>query len=307
MAQVDLITKIGGITLKNPVTTASGTFGYGLEFQQFYDIQTLGGIMVKGTTLLPRAGNPPPRVIETPAGMLNSVGLENPGVDYLIEKIMPQLRELDLAVIINISGNTVEEYGQMAEKIDGVPGVAGLEINVSCPNVQAGGMAFGTCPIEASKVVKIVREKTKLPLIAKLSPNVTDIAEIAKSVEAAGADAISLINTLLGMAIDVKTQKPVLANVFGGLSGPAVKPVALRMVWQVSQAVAVPVIGMGGITSATDAIEFLLAGATAVSIGCGNFVNPYLALEVIEGIENYCLERGINRVEELIGAAWKNN
>lgn len=307
MAVVDLNAKIGNVILKNPVTTASGTFGYGLEFQRFYDIQSLGGIMVKGTTLKPRAGNPPPRVIETPAGMLNSVGLENPGVDYLIEKIMPQLQNLDLAIFINISGNTAEEYGQVAEKLDEIPGVAGLEINVSCPNVKAGGMAFGTCPIEAAKVVKTVREKTKLPLIAKLSPNVTDIVEIAKSVEAVGADAISLINTLLGMAIDVKTQKPILANIFGGLSGPAVKPVALRMVWQVSQGVNIPVVGMGGISSATDAIEFILAGATAVSIGTGNFVNPLLALEVIEGIKVYCEEKGINQVQELVGAAWKNN
>lgn len=307
MTAVDLTVNIGGIKLKNPVTAASGTFGYGLEFQQFYDIQALGGIMVKGTTLEPRAGNPPPRIMETAAGMLNSVGLENPGVDHVIEVIMPQLRDLDLAVMINVSGNTVEEYGLIAEKLDQVKGVAGLEINISCPNVKAGGMAFGTYPHEAAKVVREVREKTKLPLIVKLSPNVTDIVEIAKSVAAVGADAISLINTLLAMAIDINKQKPIFNNIFAGLSGPAIKPIALRMVWQVSQAVKLPVIGMGGITSAADAIEFMLAGASAVSIGAGNFVNPCLALEVIAGIEAYCQEKGINQVQDLVGAAWKNN
>ncbi len=307
MTAVDLTVNIGGIKLKNPVTAASGTFGYGLEFQQFYDIQALGGIMVKGTTLEPRAGNPPPRIMETAAGMLNSVGLENPGVDHVIEVVMSKLRDLDLAVMINVSGNTVEEYGLIAKKLDQVKGVAGLEINISCPNVKKGGMAFGTYPHEAAKVVREVREKTKLPLIVKLSPNVTDIVEIAKSVAAVGADAISLINTLLAMAIDINKQKPIFNNIFAGLSGPAIKPIALRMVWQVSQAVKLPVIGMGGITSAADAIEFMLAGASAVSIGAGNFVNPCLALEVIAGIEAYCQEKGINQVQDLVGAAWKNN
>ncbi|HHY59080.1 MAG TPA: dihydroorotate dehydrogenase [Clostridia bacterium] len=304
MAKVDMTVDLGGLKLKNPVLTASGTFGYGLEFQQFYDIQRLGGIVVKGTTLEPRAGNPPPRIVETPAGMLNSVGLENPGVDYLIEKIMPKLEPLDLAVIVNISGNTVEEYAELAARLDGVPGVSGLEVNISCPNVKAGGLAFGTCPHQAAGVIGAVRQATRLPVIAKLSPNVTDIVSIAKSVEAAGADAISLINTLLGMAIDVKAKKPVLANVFGGLSGPAVKPVALRMVWQVSQQVQVPVIGMGGIMGLEDALEFFMAGASAVAVGSGNFVNPYLALEIVEGLESYCQQEGLASVRELIGLAW---
>lgn len=305
MSGIDLTVDLGGLKLKNPVLTASGTFGYGLEMQQFYDIQRLGGIMVKGTTLQPRAGNPPPRVVETPAGMLNSVGLENPGVDEVIGKILPQLVGLDLAVIVNISGNTVEEYGLLAAKLDGVPGVAALEVNISCPNVKAGGLAFGTCPNQAAEVVKAVRRTTKLPVIAKLSPNVTDVVSIAQSVEEAGADAVSLINTLLGMAIDIETAKPVLANTFGGLSGPAVKPVALRMVWQVSQKVKIPVIGMGGIMSAADAIEFLLAGADAVAVGVGNFVNPYLALEIIDGLESYCRRKGFTSVSQLTGLAWK--
>lgn len=305
MTKVNLGVKLGNLKLKNPVMTASGTFGYGLEFQQFYDIQSLGGIVVKGTTLEPRAGNPPPRLAETPAGMLNSVGLENPGVDYVIKEIMPQLANLDLAVIVNISGNTIEEYGLLAQKLNNVPGVAGLEVNISCPNVKAGGMAFGTCPIQAAEVIKIAREQTDLPLIAKLSPNVTDVVGIARSVEEAGADVISLINTLLGMAIDLAGKKPVLANVMGGLSGPAVKPVALRMVWQVSQAVKLPIIGMGGITSTEDALEFILAGASAVSVGTGSLVNPKLALEIVEGLEIYCQQEGLSQIKDLIGLAWK--
>jgi dihydroorotate dehydrogenase (NAD+) catalytic subunit len=305
MAKVDLTVDLGGLKLKNPVLTASGTFGYGLEFQQFYDIRRLGGITVKGTTLKPRAGNPPPRVVETPAGMLNSVGLENPGVDHVITEIMPQLADLDLAVLVNISGNTVEEYGIMAGKLNDVPGVAALEVNISCPNVKAGGLAFGTCPTQAAQVIRAVRRETDLPVIAKLSPNVTDIVTIAQSVEAAGANAVSLINTLLGMAIDIESQKPVLANIFGGLSGPAVKPVALRMVWQVSQSVGIPVIGMGGIVSAEDAVEFLLAGASAVAVGVGNFVNPHLAVEIVDGIEAYCQRKGFTGVSQLTGLAWK--
>lgn len=304
MTNVDMAVDLGGLKLKNPVLTASGTFGYGLEFQKFYDIQSLGGIVVKGTTLKPRAGNPAPRVVETAAGMLNSVGLENPGVDYVIEEIMPKLAPLDVAVIVNISGNTVEEYGLLAEKLDPVPGVAGLEVNISCPNVKAGGLAFGTCPVQAAQVVKAVRQATRLPVIAKLSPNVTDVVAIAQSVEEAGADAVSLINTLLGMAIDIEQKKPVLANTFGGLSGPAIKPVALRMVWQVSQQVHIPVIGMGGIMSVEDALEFFMAGASAVAIGAGNFVNPYLALEIVEGLESYCRRQGVANIRELTGLAW---
>lgn len=306
MTKTNMQVKLGELELKNPVMTASGTFGYGLEFREFYDIQKLGGIMVTGTTLEPRQGNPPPRIVETPGGMLNSVGLENPGVDYVVQEILPQLAQLDLAVIVNISGNTVEEYELLAQRLDQIPGVAGLEVNISCPNVKAGGMAFGTCPSQAATVIDKVRQITTLPVIAKLSPNVTDIVKIALAVERAGADAISLINTLLGMAIDIEEQKPVLANVVGGLSGPAIKPVALRMVWQVSQAVNLPVIGMGGITSTEDAVEFILAGASAIAVGTGNFINPYLAKEIVSGLENYCSLRGINNINDIVGKAWSN-
>ncbi|HHX51771.1 MAG TPA: dihydroorotate dehydrogenase, partial [Clostridia bacterium] len=281
----------------------SGTFGYGLEYQEYCSLESLGGIMVKGTTLEPRAGNPPPRIMETPAGILNAVGLQNPGVEYLIEEIMPQLRELDVRVIINIAGSTVEDYASLASRLDGVPGVAGLEVNISCPNVKEGGLAFGADPEQAALVIAAVRGKTSLPVIAKLSPNVTDIVSIARRVEAAGADAISLINTLLGMAIDIHRRKPVLANCFGGLSGPAIRPVAVRMVWQVAEAVDIPIIGMGGIASTADALEFILAGATAVAIGTGNFLNPRLSIEIVEGLKAYCRENQIAQIRELIGVA----
>ncbi len=298
----NLAVEVAGIKLKNPVLTASGTFGFGREFAELYDLNLLGGVMVKGTTLNPRLGNPPPRIAETPAGMLNSVGLQNPGVDYVIREEIPWLRQFDVAVIVNVSGHSFDEYAEIAARLDGVPGVDGLEINISCPNVKGGGMAFGTDPKMAAEVIKRVRSKTQLPVIAKLSPNVTDITEIARAVEAEGADAVSLINTVLGMAIDIKTRRPVLANIVGGLSGPAIKPIALRMVWQVAQAVNIPIIGMGGITTAEDAVEFLLAGATAVAIGAGNFYNPRVAVDVIERLKTWLKEEKIKDVNEIVGA-----
>ncbi|MDS1029626.1 dihydroorotate dehydrogenase [Bacillota bacterium LX-D] len=302
MNKVNLQVDIGGLILKNPVVTASGTFGSGLEFVPYLNLNELGGVVVKGTTLLPRQGNAGQRLVETSAGLLNSVGLQNPGVDYYLKEILPELKKYETNFIVNISGNTVEEYGLLAEKLN-VPGVAALEVNISCPNVKAGGMAFGTDPKEGAKVVKAVKQNTKLPVIVKLSPNVTNIVEIAQSVEEAGADALSLINTLLGMAIDVQRRKPILGNIMGGLSGPCIKPVALRMVWQVFKAVKVPLIGMGGITTVEDALEFILAGATAVSIGTANFRNPRVSAEIAAGLEQYCLENGIQDIKELIGAA----
>ncbi|NLW17508.1 MAG: dihydroorotate dehydrogenase [Firmicutes bacterium] len=297
---VDLSVNIGSLKLKNPVLTASGTFGYGLEFRNFGDLSALGGVVVKGTTLEPRAGNPPQRIVETAAGMLNSIGLENPGVDHFLAHYLPQLRDLGVTTVVNLAGNTVEEYCQLAARLQ-QPGIAALELNISCPNVKAGGMAFGTSEAAVHEVVEQVRRHCQLPLIVKLSPNVTDIARMAQVAEAAGADAISLINTLLGMAVDIRTRRPVLGNMVGGLSGPAIKPVALRMVWQVAQAVKVPVIGMGGIMSAEDAIEFLLCGASAVQIGAANFVEPTTAWRVIDGIAAYLAEQGMTSVQELIG------
>lgn len=295
-----LNTNIAGISMKTPVMTASGTFGFGLEFKDFLDLNQVGAIVVKGTTLYPRAGNSGTRIAETPAGMLNSVGLENPGVDEFLTVTLPKLKSFAVPVIVNISGNSVEEYGKLAEMLT-VDGVSALEVNISCPNVKQGGIAFGTLPDSAYQVTSVVKQNTSLPVIVKLSPNVTDIVEMAKAVESGGADAISLINTLLGMAIDINTWRPVLGNVTGGLSGPAVKPVALRMVWQVAQAVKVPIIGMGGIMSAQDAIEFFLAGAQAVSIGTANFVDPCSAVRIAEGIGEYLTQKGLQHVSELVG------
>ncbi|MEG6511349.1 dihydroorotate dehydrogenase [Desulforamulus ruminis] len=298
-----LAVNIGGIQMKNPVTTASGTFGFGPEYSPYVDINRLGAMVVKGTTLEPRQGNPTPRMAETPAGILNSIGLQNPGADDLIQKIAPYFAGLEIPVIVNIAGNTVEEYAQLAAKLDGVAGIAGLEVNISCPNVKKGGMAFGGDPFTAAEVTRAVKAATQLPVMVKLSPNVTDIGAIARAVEEAGADALSLINTLLGMAIDVRKRKPVLANVMGGLSGPAVKPVAVRAVWQVYRAVQLPIIGMGGICSWEDALEFILAGASAVAVGTANFINPRATLDVLEGIERYLLEQQIEDINELVGAA----
>jgi dihydroorotate dehydrogenase (NAD+) catalytic subunit len=292
--------EIAGIKMKTPVIAASDTFGFGLEYTDFVDLNQIGAISVKGTTLKPRAGNSGCRIAETPAGMLNSIGLENPGADEFLEKTLPKLAQYDVPVIVNISGNTVEEYGELAAKLD-VPGIAAVEVNISCPNVKCGGLVFGTECNSAASVTSIIKKATKKPVIVKLSPNVTDIAQMAKAVEAAGADAISLINTLLGMAINIKSWRPVLGNTVGGLSGPCVRPVAVRMVWQVANAVKVPVIGMGGIMTGADAIEFLLAGASAVMVGTANFVNPRAMETVAAEIKEYMLQRGLKHVNELVG------
>ena len=291
-----------GLTIKNPVMTASGTFGYGTEYEDFIDLNRLGGILVKGTTLHPRQGNPYPRMAETPSGMLNAVGLQNKGVDYFCEHIYPKIRGYETAMIVNVSGSQVEDYIETAEKINALEDIPAIELNISCPNVKEGGMAFGVTCAGASSVVRAVRAVYDKTLIVKLSPNVTDITEIARAVEAEGADSISMINTLLGMAIDAEKRRPVLSTITGGLSGPAVKPVALRMVWQTSQAVKVPIIGMGGIASATDAIEFLLAGASAVEVGTYNFVDPAVTTQIVDGIEDYMLRHGITDIQDLIGA-----
>ncbi len=299
---VDLNVNIGGLQLKNPVMTASGTFGYGTEYSDFIDVSRIGGIIVKGTTIRARQGNTYPRLAETPSGMLNAVGLQNKGVDYFINTIYPAIKDIDTNIIVNVSGSEVTDYVLTAEKINDLNKIPAIELNISCPNVKEGGMAFGTSCASAAEVVKAVRKAYKKTLIVKLSPNVTDITEIARAVEAEGADSVSLINTLLGMAVNAKTRKPVLSTVTGGLSGPAVKPVALRMVWQVSKAVNIPVIGLGGIMTATDAIEFMLAGATAVQIGTANFIDPAVTVKIIEGIESYMIENNFNSVKDITGA-----
>ena len=295
-----LAVNIAGIKMKTPVMTGSGTFGFGEEFSDFVDLNQLGAIVVKGTTLKPRSGNEGIRIAETPSGMLNCIGLENPGVEYFLTDILPRIAQYDAPIIVNISGSTVEEYGQLAKMLD-VPGVAAIELNVSCPNVREGGIVFGTDPQSAAAVVRAAKANTKKPVILKLSPNVTDITIMAKAVEAAGADAISMINTLIGMAIDARTWKPVLGNIIGGLSGPAVKPVALRLVWQVAQCVKIPIIGMGGIMTAEDAVEFLLAGASAVAVGTANFVNPSAAQDIADGIDDYLVARKLTNVSQLVG------
>ena len=293
--------KLKGLTLKNPVMTASGTFGYGEEYADFVDLSELGGIIVKGTTLHHREGNPYPRMAETPMGMLNCVGLQNKGVDYFIETIYPRIKDFDTNVIVNVSGSNIDDYVTAAAKIDALDAIPAIELNVSCPNVKQGGMAFGVTCSGIEQVTKAVREVYHKHLMVKLSPNVTNIAEIALAAEAAGADSVSLINTLLGMAIDAETRKPVLSMVTGGLSGACVKPVALRMVWQVAKAVKIPVIGLGGISSATDAVEFLLAGASAIQIGTANFIDPAISAKVAKGIVEYCEKHGVEDVNELVG------
>ena len=291
-----------GLTIKNPVMTASGTFGYGLEYGDFIDLNRLGGVLVKGTTLHPRQGTPYPRMAETPSGMLNAVGLQNKGVDYFCEHIYPTISGYDTAMIVNVSGSQVEDYIATAEKINALERIPAIELNISCPNVKEGGMAFGVTCAGAASVVRAVRAVYDKTLIVKLSPNVTDITEIARAVEAEGADSISMINTLLGMAIDAEKRRPVLSTITGGLSGPAVKPIALRMVWQTAQTVKVPIIGMGGIASATDAIEFLLAGASAVEVGTYNFVDPSVTTQIVDGIEDYMHRHGFTDIQDLIGA-----
>lgn len=299
---VDLKTKVHNLKLKNPVTTASGTFGFGEEFSDFIDLNKLGGIFVKGLTLHHREGNAYPRLAETPSGMLNAVGLQNKGIDYFINTIYPRIKDLNTRIIPNVNGSVVEDYIAVTEKLNEIEGIEAIELNISCPNVKEGGMAFGvSCP-SAIRVTEAIRKAYDKTLIVKLSPNVTDITEIAKGVEGAGADAVSLVNTFLGMAIDAKTRKPILSTITGGLSGPAIKPIALRMVWQVYNAVKIPIVGMGGIMNATDAIEFLLAGSTAIQIGTANFIDPQVCLKIIEGIEEYCQINGVSDINDLIGA-----
>ena len=298
---VDLSVEIGKLKLKNPIMTASGTFGYGEEFADFIDLNRLGGIIVKGTTLHHREGNPYPRMAETPSGMLNAVGLQNKGVDYFIEHIYPRIKDLDTRVIVNVSGSCIDDYVAVCEKLSPLDKVAAVEINISCPNVKQGGMGFGTTCSGAESVTSAVRKAYDGTMIVKLTPNVTDITEIARAVEAAGADAVSLTNTFLGMAIDVEKRKPMLSTITGGLSGPCIRPIAVRMVWQVANAVQVPVVGLGGIASGRDAIEFLLAGATAVQIGTANFVDPQVTVRAIDYIEDYLKRHQITSVRELIG------
>lgn len=290
-----------GLELKNPVLTASGTFGYGVEFQDFIDLEYLGGFIVKGTTLKHREGNPYPRMAETPSGMLNAVGLQNKGVDYFIEHIYPEIKGIQTNILVNVSGSTVADYAETAEKINALENIPGIELNISCPNVKEGGMAFGTSCCSAAEVVKAVRKVYHKHLMVKLSPNVTNIQEIALAAEAEGADSVSLINTLLGMAIDAQKRKPVLSTVTGGLSGACVKPIALRMVWQVAKAVKIPVVGLGGIMSATDAIEFLLAGASAIQVGTANFIDPAITVKIVDGINSYLDENNFKSVKDIIG------
>lgn len=294
--------QIGGLELRNPVMTASGTYGYGVEYSDFVDLSHLGGILVKGTTLHPRQGNPYPRMAETPSGMLNAVGLQNKGVDYFCKNIYPNIKDIDTNIIVNVSGSMIEDYIATAERINELEHIPAIELNISCPNVKEGGMAFGVTCAGASAVVKAVREVYDKTLIVKLSPNVTDITEIARAVEAEGADAVSMINTLLGMAIDAERRRPILSTNTGGLSGPAVKPIALRMVWQTAKAIQVPIIGMGGISNTSDAIEFILAGASAIQVGTYNFVDPSATTKIVEGIEDYMRRHQISDIKELIGA-----
>jgi len=301
----NLEVEIAGIKLKNPVMTASGTFGYGQEYAPFVDLNRLGGMVLKGITLKLKMGNPPPRIIEIPSGMLNAIGLQNVGLEALIKEKLPYLKKFNTPVIINISGDTIEEYVELARRLGEVSeekGIAGLEVNISCPNVKKGGMVWGTDAKATYKIINNIRKTTSLPLIVKLTPNVTDIKTIAQAAEEAGADAISLINTLVGMAVDIDSRKPKLANVSGGLSGPALKPVALWLVWQVFQTVNIPVIGIGGIIKVEDALEFIIAGARAIEIGTANFVNPRVTVEIIEGIEKYLIENNIKDINELVGS-----
>lgn len=291
---------IGGIEIKNPVMTASGTFGYASEFEDLVDLNRLGAIVVKGLSLEPSRGNPPPRIVETPCGMLNAIGLENVGLAAFVKEKLPFLRRLDTPIFVNVYGKSTKEYAELAARLEDIDGVSGIEVNISCPNVKSGGMAFGAYPESAAEVVRAIRKQTTKPMMVKLSPNVTDITEIAKNVEAEGADSISLINTITGMAIDIETRRPKIANITGGLSGPAIKPVALRMVWQVVQTVNIPVVGIGGIMTAKDALEFLIAGAVAVQIGTANFINPHATTDVIDGIETFLMERNISDISDII-------
>lgn len=301
MEECDLTVRIGRMTLKNPVVASSGTFGFGEEFEEFFDPSRLGAIITKGISLKAMAGNPPPRIFETDGGIINSIGLQNPGFQEFLKNKLPYYKGLKTHLIINFFGNTQREYVELGRRFNDVPGISGLEMNISCPNVKRGGIVFGTDPKMIYRLVKAVRKSTALTLIVKLSPNVTDIALMAKSVEEGGADAVSLVNTFRALAVNIHTKRPELGNIIGGLSGPAIKPIALRMVWEVGQAVNIPVIGMGGIMKAEDAIEFILVGASAVQIGTANLVNPKTGIEVIRGIKKYLIQNRIDRVEELTG------
>jgi dihydroorotate dehydrogenase (NAD+) catalytic subunit len=304
MAQPDLSLNLAGLALRNPIMTASGTFGWGLEYGKLVDVSALGAVVVKATTLRPRVGNKPPRVVETPAGMLNAIGLQNPGVEAVIREKLPHLAHLDVPIIVNVAGDSIADYAAVARRLTETGQVAALEINASCPNCEQGGMLFGLEPGSLAELVRAVRDATDLPLITKLSPNVTDIVPLAAAAVEAGSDALSLINTLVGLAIDVEKRRPKLGNVTGGLSGPAIRPVAVRMVWQVAAArLGVPIIGMGGIMEARDALEFILAGANAVAIGTGTFATPETCLEVIAGLTAYCEQHGVARLQDLVGAA----
>ncbi len=298
--KVDLSVKVAGVRFANPVLVASGTFGYGEEYGDFMDLSKLGGIVTKSITLKPREGNRPPRTVETPCGMLNAIGLTNVGVDKFIKEKFPFLRKLKTRVIVNVAGSTVQEYVGVVKRLNRCKGIDMLEINISCPNVAEGGLAFGAKPESAYACIKQVKDQASYPIIAKLSPNVTDIAEIAEAVQEAGADAVSLINTLIGMAIDVEKRKPILGNITGGLSGPAIKPVALAMVWKVARAVDLPVIGIGGIMNAKDALEFLLAGASMIQVGCGNFVDPQISVRIVNGLNGYLKEKRVRRITDLV-------
>jgi dihydroorotate dehydrogenase (NAD+) catalytic subunit len=294
--------EVAGIKMRNPVMTASGTFGYGAEFADYMNLESIGAMITKGLSLKPKAGNPTPRIVETPGGMLNAIGLQNVGVDAFISQKLPYLKGIATPVIVNLYGNTLEEYGEVASRLDGLPGVAGIEVNISCPNVKQGGIVFGTDPLAAQEVVRLVKRSTSKPVIVKLSPNVTDVVLMAKACADAGADALSLINTLTGMAIDLERRRPILANVTGGLSGPGIKPVALRMVWQVAKNVQLPIIGIGGIMNARDALEFILAGASAVQVGTASFLDPSAAQTIAQEMEQYLADNGIESIASMIGA-----
>ena len=299
----DLSVTLGPVKLLNPVTVASGTFGYGMEYEEYLEIKNIGAVIVKGTTLEQRTGNPPPRIIETTAGMLNSIGLENPGIKVFLKKHLPYLREKQISVILNIAGNSIDDYAKICSLAEGHEGIMAIELNISCPNVARGGLQFGTDPDTVEQVVKAVKAQTSIPIIPKLTPNVTDIVQIAQAAKAGGADALSMINTLMGMAVDLKKRRPVLGNIFGGLSGPAIKPVALRMIYQVYKAVDIPILGGGGIMNTEDALEFIMVGATAISIGTGLFVNPRAPQDIIDGLEEYMMENNLTSLEEIRGAA----
>jgi len=302
MLRPDMSVELAGIKMRNPVMTASGTFGYGAEFAEYMDLESIGAMITKGLSLRPKAGNATPRIVETPGGMLNAIGLQNVGVDAFIAQKLPYLSKVATPVIVNLYGNTLEEYGEVASRLDGLAGVAGIEVNISCPNVKQGGIVFGTDPQAAREVVRLVKKNTSKPLIVKLSPNVTDVVLMAKACADAGADALSLINTLTGMAIDLERRRPVLSNVTGGLSGPAIKPVALRMVWQVAKSVQLPIVGIGGIMNARDALEFILAGATAVEVGTASFLDPSAAQKIAQEMEQYLVDHKIGSISSMIGA-----